>query len=75
MSEQLRNDVDPGETREWLDALESLLREEGPERARFLSSRLFAAFPQPFLRQRPPPPPPRCRRRTPGRMFWPPTET
>ncbi len=40
MSEQLRNDVDPGETREWLDALESLLREEGPERARFIIDQL-----------------------------------
>ena len=33
MSERLINDVDPVETREWIDALESLLREEGPERA------------------------------------------
>ena len=40
MSELLRNDVDPGETREWLDALESLLREEGPDRARFILDQL-----------------------------------
>lgn len=29
-----------GETREWLDALESLLREEGPERSRFIIDQL-----------------------------------
>ena len=29
-------DPDPGETREWLDALESVLEREGPERAHFL---------------------------------------
>ena len=40
MSELLRNDVDPVETREWLEALESLLREEGPERARFIIDQL-----------------------------------
>jgi pyruvate dehydrogenase E1 component len=40
MSELLRNDVDPVETREWLQALESLLREEGPERARFIIDQL-----------------------------------
>ena len=40
MSELLRNDVDPVETSEWLQALESLLREEGPERARFIIDQL-----------------------------------
>ncbi len=40
MSELLRNDVDPVETIEWLQALESLLREEGPERARFIIDQL-----------------------------------
>ncbi|MCH8505622.1 MAG: hypothetical protein LAT50_15060, partial [Ectothiorhodospiraceae bacterium] len=29
-------DVDPQETREWLDALEAVIEEEGPERAHFL---------------------------------------
>src|SRR5690606_39236965 len=29
-------DVDPQETREWLDALDSVLETEGPERAHFL---------------------------------------
>ena len=29
-------DVDPQETREWLEALEAVLREEGPERAQHL---------------------------------------
>ena len=42
MSELLRNDVDPVETSEWLQALESLLREEGPERARFIIDQLTA---------------------------------
>jgi pyruvate dehydrogenase E1 component len=30
------HDVDPQETREWLDALEAVVREEGPERAQVL---------------------------------------
>ena len=42
MSELLRNDVDPVETSEWLAALESLLREEGPDRARFIIDQLAA---------------------------------
>jgi pyruvate dehydrogenase E1 component len=29
-------DIDPHETREWIDALEAVIREEGPERAHFL---------------------------------------
>ena len=29
-------DIDPVETQEWLDALESVFREEGPERVAFL---------------------------------------
>ena len=33
-------DVDPVETREWLDALLSVIKYEGPERARFLLERL-----------------------------------
>jgi pyruvate dehydrogenase E1 component len=34
-------DVDPQETREWLEALESVLRNEGPERAHYLIERLI----------------------------------
>jgi pyruvate dehydrogenase E1 component len=33
-------DVDPQETREWLEALESVLEQEGPERAHFLLEKL-----------------------------------
>ncbi|MDB5867095.1 MAG: 2-oxo-acid dehydrogenase component, homodimeric type, partial [Betaproteobacteria bacterium] len=33
-------DVDPQETREWLEALESVLEREGPDRAHFLLERL-----------------------------------
>lgn len=36
MSECLYNDVDPIETRDWLQAIESVIREEGVERAQFL---------------------------------------
>ncbi len=36
MSERLHNDVDPIETRDWLQAIESVIREEGIERAQFL---------------------------------------
>ena len=32
----LQHDIDPQETREWLDALEGVLDTEGPERAHFL---------------------------------------
>ena len=34
------NDVNPEETKEWLEALRSVMREEGAERAHFLLSRL-----------------------------------
>jgi pyruvate dehydrogenase E1 component len=34
------SDADPVETREWLESLESVLREAGPERARFLLDEL-----------------------------------
>ena len=34
-------DVDPDETREWLDALDSVLEHEGPERAHFLIEQLI----------------------------------
>ncbi len=34
-------DIDPQETQEWLDALEAVLENEGPERAHFLLERLI----------------------------------
>jgi pyruvate dehydrogenase E1 component len=36
-----RPDVDPDETREWLEALDSVLQQEGPERAHFLIEKLI----------------------------------
>jgi len=36
------SDNDPIETQEWLEALESLIREEGAERAEFILQKLFA---------------------------------
>ena len=36
MSEVMKNDVDALETQEWLAALESVVREEGVERAQYL---------------------------------------
>ena len=36
----MREDLDPVETQEWLDALESVLEFEGSERAAFLLDRL-----------------------------------
>ena len=36
------DDIDPPETREWLDALDSVLKYEGPERARFIMEQLLA---------------------------------
>ncbi len=49
-------DVDPAETREWLDALHAVLREYGPERAQYLVRQLedtlrntgVADLPQPY---------------------------
>jgi pyruvate dehydrogenase E1 component len=38
--EPLKQDQDPTETKEWLDSIDSVIREEGPERARFLLERL-----------------------------------
>ncbi len=42
MADGTRNpdDIDPQETREWIDAFASALRQEGPERARFLLDRI-----------------------------------
>ncbi|HGJ5875591.1 MAG TPA: pyruvate dehydrogenase (acetyl-transferring), homodimeric type [Arsenophonus sp.] len=36
MSDMLKNDVDPIETRDWLQAIESVIREEGVDRAQYL---------------------------------------
>jgi pyruvate dehydrogenase E1 component len=41
MTEDLRNDVDPGETQEWLEALEAVFEEEGVERAHFLLEKMI----------------------------------
>jgi pyruvate dehydrogenase E1 component len=38
----MRRDVDPGETREWLDSLQAVIEREGPERAHFLLETLVA---------------------------------
>ncbi|CAJ0991306.1 pyruvate dehydrogenase (acetyl-transferring), homodimeric type [Pantoea sp. Nvir] len=43
MPERLQNDVDPLETRDWLQALESVIREEGVERARYLIDQVLSA--------------------------------
>ena len=37
----LPTDTDSQETREWLDALEAVIEQEGPERAHFLVERLI----------------------------------
>lgn len=42
MSERFPNDVDPIETRDWLQAIESVIREEGVERAQYLIDQLLA---------------------------------
>lgn len=42
MAEQPKHDdIDPLETQEWLEALESVLKREGPERAHFLLNKLI----------------------------------
>ncbi|MEC8228194.1 MAG: pyruvate dehydrogenase (acetyl-transferring), homodimeric type [Pseudomonadota bacterium] len=41
MTEMMHQDVDPQETQEWLDSLESVLEEEGVERAHFLLESLI----------------------------------
>lgn len=41
MANESYNDLDPQETREWLDALDAILEREGPERAHFLLERLL----------------------------------
>ena len=41
MTDHLKNDIDPQETREWLDALEVVLEEDGAERGHFLLESLI----------------------------------
>ncbi|WP_417656446.1 pyruvate dehydrogenase (acetyl-transferring), homodimeric type [Pseudidiomarina aestuarii] len=41
MTDHLKDDLDPQETREWLDALEVVLEEDGPERGHFLLESLI----------------------------------
>lgn len=41
MSDTLNHDVDPAETNDWLDAIDSIIREEGIERAQFIIDRLM----------------------------------
>jgi len=41
MATVLHQDIDPQETREWLDALEALIEAEGPERAHYLLEALI----------------------------------
>lgn len=41
MSDHLQHDIDPQETREWLDALEVVLEEDGAERGHFLLETLI----------------------------------
>ena len=38
----MQPDVDPQETREWLEALDSVLEREGPQRANFLLDKLVS---------------------------------
>jgi pyruvate dehydrogenase E1 component len=38
----LHSDVDPAETAEWIDALEAVIRHDGPDRARELLEQVFA---------------------------------
>jgi pyruvate dehydrogenase E1 component len=41
MTDHLKDDIDPQETREWLEALEVVLEEDGPERGHFLLESLI----------------------------------
>jgi len=41
MSDILKNDIDPQETSEWLEALEAILEADGTERAHFLLNKLI----------------------------------
>ncbi|WP_432456064.1 MULTISPECIES: pyruvate dehydrogenase (acetyl-transferring), homodimeric type [unclassified Agarivorans] len=42
MSEVLKHDIDSVETAEWIDAIESVIKEEGVERAQFLLEQVIA---------------------------------
>ncbi|XNM58310.1 hypothetical protein ACLK1S_00725 [Escherichia coli] len=42
MSERFPNDVDPIETRDWLQAIESVIREEGVDRAQFIIEQVLS---------------------------------
>ena len=46
MSDMMHQDVDPQETKEWIDALESVLEEEGVERAHYLLEKLIESTSQ-----------------------------
>ena len=41
MSEVMKSDVDALETQDWLEALESVVREEGVERAQYLLEKVL----------------------------------
>ncbi len=41
MSDLNLNDIDPQETQEWIDAFETVLREDGKERAHYLLEQLI----------------------------------
>ncbi|MXP67198.1 pyruvate dehydrogenase (acetyl-transferring), homodimeric type [Pantoea sp. Aalb] len=41
MSEKFQNDMDPIETREWLQSIESVIHEEGAERAQYLINQVL----------------------------------
>ncbi len=43
MQDPTRTDLDPTETREWLDAIRSVLESDGPERAHYLLERMIEA--------------------------------
>ncbi|MBB72174.1 MAG: pyruvate dehydrogenase (acetyl-transferring), homodimeric type [Legionellales bacterium] len=42
MSNTVTQDIDPQETREWLEALDAIIEDEGPERAQFLLQQLIS---------------------------------
>jgi pyruvate dehydrogenase E1 component len=43
VSKELLNDLDPTETTEWIESLEAVIKEHGPERAAFLIQQLLSA--------------------------------
>ena len=44
MTDILNSDIDAQETSEWLDALATILEDEGTERAQFIIKKLTAGF-------------------------------